>query len=138
MKMIMYLMVFISLMACNSPSKEITKIKSDQPEWVSDQVKNGVVCSQDRGVYSQSKAENIAINTCLIQLSEKQITGTSEINKTIIVQKMNLTEVVNSNVKTNNTYKVTTSEGSNVLQYDILGKYYDTNLQKVFIWLKTR
>lgn len=106
------------------------------PKWVNGQVKQGVVCSQNRGIYSRAKAAEMAINSCLIQLADKQITGQAIEHKTVSVVRGQSGENVRIESSSQNQYQVKTVAGSQHLGYDLLGKYYDVAQEKMFVWVK--
>lgn len=126
----------LALSACTS--NPTVKYSNGVPNWIAGAVSEGLVCSQDRGIYSKTKAENLAIEACLIQLSDKKILGAAQVSKETQVNRINDHEKVTSQVKLEQQYQVTTAEGQSQLAYDILGKYYDLRQEKVYVWLKLK
>lgn len=132
------------LFACQNNTVQESSVQSSpqqisgKPEWVTHySVKEGLVCSQDKGVYSKEKAFNAAINSCLVQLAEKQIQGQSQEKREIHVTKKNDVEQVTTYGESNSEFVVETA-GSKQLSYEVLGKYYDPVVEKAYVWVKLK
>lgn len=133
--------ILMILSACQNAVKEAstaTPTTAEKPDWVnSSQVKEGAVCSQDKGIYAKEKAYEMAINNCLIQLADKQIQGQSQQTKHVTVTKQNEFEQVNSYGQAKDQFVVTAANSEN-LSYELLGKYYDPVIEKVYVWIKLK
>ena len=111
---------------------------SNKPHWVnSTNLKEGLVCSQYRGIYPLEKAYELAINSCLINLSNKSVTGNLQVKKTLDINKNSSGEDYHSTIRTNNDF-IVKANNSDVLSYDVLGKYYDAKIEKAFVWIKLK
>lgn len=109
---------------------------SNIPHWVnSTNLSEGLVCSQYRGIYPLEKAYELAINSCLINLSKKSVTGSLQVEKTLDIKKDSSGEDYQSTIRTKNDF-IVTANNSDLLSYDVLGKYYDAKIEKAFVWIK--
>lgn len=109
-----------------------------KPAWIYGAVDRGVVCSQDRGIYSRDKAENLAINNCLIQLTDKKISGSAQVNKNVNVNRRGSQESVNVQNSIQNEFVVQGANGNETLSYNILAKYFDVEIQRSYVWIELR
>lgn len=130
-------LVFFSVSGCSNMVTQPDKTPSNNtPEWVLGDVKEGAVCSTDKGVYARSEAYLMAINQCLIQLADKQISGASQQTKEVMVQRTAMGETVKTSGSSNQAFQVTTGENNLSIKYEILGKYYNAAIEKVYVWVK--
>ncbi len=142
-KQLTLILLSTGLSACHTPphpiAKQATMVSSNAPPaWINGNVSTGAVCIQDRGIYSRLKAENIALNSCLIQLADKVISGDGSLKKSTQVTRNQQGEKVVTQVKANNHYQLTIPKGSKKIQYNIQGKYYDVRQQRVYIWVSLK
>lgn len=112
--------------------------QNGKPAWIHGVIDKGVVCSQDRGIYSRDKAESLAINNCLIQLTDKKISGSALVNKNVNVNRRGSQEAVNVQSSIQNEFVVQGANGNETLSYNILAKYFDVEIQRAYVWIELR
>lgn len=137
-----WMIAAILLSACQTETKPTAnnsaQVISGKPDWVTQySAKQGLVCSQDKGVYSKEQAFNAAINSCLVQLADKQIQGKSEETREIQITKRNHQEQVSSYGQSKSQF-VVEAAGNAQLSYEVLGKYYDPVVEKAYVWVKLK
>jgi len=121
----------------NSEVKKVAQSEpGNPPYWIYKNVKTGLVCFQQRGILSVSKAEQMAINSCILQKAAKRISGHSKVNKTVQVTRVNGKENIVIKAHTENDFIVETANGSTKIDFTVKSKYYDAVTQTVYVWIE--
>ncbi len=107
----------------------------ERPSWTYKSVKTGIVCSQPRGIMTISDAEDMAINSCAIQKSAKNISGSSDVVQSTDSVKVNGKEYVKVKSSVKNNFIVESVKGSQVIKVEVKDKYYYSPTQTVYVWI---
>ena len=128
-------LLFGAILGCESTQ---TKPDLSPPQWIHAQVTKGVVCQQNRGIYSITQAEQLAINQCLKELTDKKIVGKAYISKETQVYQGQHGESVQTRSQIVDHYQVQNAQEDTTISYQILGKYYDPVVEKVYVWVEKK